>query len=45
MLKTDGQKGGGYSSGLNQLGRIDSGMETLMGMNGDFTITIELAEE
>jgi hypothetical protein len=34
----------GYSSGLVKLGRIESGVDELARMRGDFTITIELAE-
>ena len=34
-----------YSSGLISLGRIDSGIETLAGMNGEFAVTVEILEE
>jgi hypothetical protein len=34
----------GYSSGLMKLGSIESGVDELGRMSGDFTITIELAE-
>ena len=33
----------GYSSGLVKLASIDSGIEELAVMSGDFTVTIELA--
>ncbi|QWU13759.1 hypothetical protein SAMN04487895_13112 [Paenibacillus sophorae] len=33
-----------YSSGLISLGRIDSGIETLANMNGEFTVTVEVLE-
>jgi hypothetical protein len=33
----------GYSSGLVKLGSIDSGIEELAAMSGDFSVTIELA--
>jgi hypothetical protein len=33
----------GYSSGLVRLGTIDSGIQELAAMSGDFTVTIELA--
>jgi hypothetical protein len=33
----------GYSSGLVKLGTIDSGVDELARMTGDFTVTIELA--
>jgi hypothetical protein len=32
----------GYSSGLVKLGHIDSGVEELAAMRGDFTVTIEM---
>jgi hypothetical protein len=34
----------GYSSGLVKLGIIESGVDELARMTGDFTVTIELAE-
>ena len=34
----------GYSSGLVKLGSIESGMEELAAMRGDFTVTIERAD-
>jgi hypothetical protein len=34
----------GYSSGLVKLGRIESGVDELARMSGDFNITIEFAE-
>jgi hypothetical protein len=33
----------GYSSGLVKLGSIDSDIQELAAMSGDFTVTIELA--
>jgi hypothetical protein len=33
-----------YSSGLVRLGTIDSGIQELAAMSGDFTVTIELAD-
>ncbi|MDP9750073.1 MULTISPECIES: cyclophilin-like fold protein [Thermoanaerobacter] len=35
----------GYASGLIILGKIESGMEKLARINGDFTVTIELLEQ
>ncbi len=34
----------GYSSGLVKLGSIDTGVEELTTTNGDFAVTIELAD-
>ena len=34
----------GYSSGLVKLGSIDSGIQEVAAMSGDFTVTIELAD-
>lgn len=35
----------GYSRGLVRLGRLESGVEKLAGMSGDFTVRFELAGE
>ncbi|GAW92739.1 hypothetical protein Thit_0704 [Calderihabitans maritimus] len=35
----------GYASGLIILGKIESGIEKLARINGDFTVTIELLEQ